>query len=140
MFVFETVAITLILIFVSLLLLFGYFKYSFRYWKIKGIPHDEPIIPYGNTKELGKTIHPSQFTKSLYDKYKPTGAKICGTYFFTRPWAILLDLEVVRKVLVKDFDNFNERGSFFINLFHLIIQLCLIERIFFYKIEDFVEA
>lgn len=106
--------ITLVLLF----FIYGYFEYSFRYWKIKGIPYDEPIVPYGNTKELGKTIHPAQFTKNLYDKYKPTGAKICGVYFFLRPWAILLDLDIVKKVLVKDFDNFNERGSYFMNAFN----------------------
>lgn len=105
------VILIVILIFPSLC--YAYVKNSFNYWKRKGVPCDEPIIPHGNTKELGKTIHPAEFTKNLYDKYKSTGAKLCGAYFSIRPWAILLDLEVVRKVLVDDFNYFNDRGSCF---------------------------
>lgn len=97
-----TVSLTIILI-----SLFGYIKWIiFGYWKFRGVPHDEPILFTSQ-----KMNHPSQFFKNLYDKYKPTGAKICGTYFFTRPWAILLDRELVKNVLVKDFDKFNDRGT-----------------------------
>lgn len=99
--------------FISILtILFAYFKYSYGHWKSKGIPHEEPSIPYGNAKGLGKTVHLSHFTKKLYDKYKPTGAKMCGFYMFDSPVAMILDLDLVKKILVKDFANFNDRGSY----------------------------
>lgn len=92
--------------------IYSYFKYSYAYWKTKGVPYDKPTIPFGNAKEFGKTVHAAHFTKQLYDKYKSTGAKFCGAYIFTRPIAILLDLDLVRSVLVKDFANFDERGFY----------------------------
>lgn len=93
-------------------LVYGYLKNPFGYWKRRGVVFEKPIFPYGNTKELGKNVHPSRFFKNLYDKYKSTGAKICGAYFFISPWAILLDRQVIRNVLLEDFDKFNERGSY----------------------------
>lgn len=109
-------SITLILSFILVSIvtaIYGYFKYAFRYWKLKGVPSDDPVIPYGSVKELGKTLHLSEITKMLYEKYKPTGAKICGAYMLTRPIAIVLDLEVIRNIFVKDFAYFSERGLYY---------------------------
>lgn len=104
----------LIVVFISLVtIVYGYFKYSFGYWKLRGIPHDEPSFPYGNIKNVGKTIHSSIFLKRMYDKFKPTGAQFCGIYFFARPVAIVLDLNLLKHILVKDFNNFNERGLYY---------------------------
>lgn len=91
---------------------YAYFKYSYTYWKSKGIPCDEPSIPFGNAKGLGANINPGHFIKNLYDKYKPTGAKLCGVYFFVKPTAVILDLDLVKSIMVKDFTSFDERGSY----------------------------
>lgn len=104
----------IVLVFISIVtLLYGYFKYSFDYWKSRNVPHEEPSFPYGNIKGLGKTIHTSQYFKRIYDQFKPTGEKFCGVYFFTRPLVVLLDLDLVKNVMVKDFANFNERGLYY---------------------------
>lgn len=101
----------IISIFIALLSIFyAYFKYSYNYWKSKGVSCDEPSIPFGNVKEIGRTLYMGEFLKNLYDKYKPTGVKLCGAYLFHRPIAILLDLELIKNVLVRDFSNFDERG------------------------------
>lgn len=92
--------------------LYAYFKYTFGYFKSRGIPYDEPIIPWGNAKGVGETIHPGHFIKKFYDKYKPTGAKVCGVYFTTSRAVVALDIDLVKSVFVKDFANFNERGSY----------------------------
>lgn len=104
---------TAILVLVSLLSIFyAFFKYSFDYWRSRGVPFDEPVIPFGNIKELGKTLQTGQFSKRLYDKYKPSGAPLCGAYFFHRPIAIILNIELVKNILVRDFSNFDERGAY----------------------------
>lgn len=89
----------------------AFFKYSFQYWKSKGVPYEEPSIPYGNIKGFGKVISPSHFVKNIYDKYKSSGAKLCGIYFFAQPVAIILDLELVKAILIKDFAYFDDRGE-----------------------------
>lgn len=79
----------------------------------EGIPHEKPSIPYGNAKGFGKTLHRALFAKKFYDKFKSTGAKLCGVHIFARPVAILMDLELIKTVMVKDFANFNERGLYY---------------------------
>lgn len=102
------------LVFVSIITsIYIYFKYSFEYWRSRGVPHDEPIIPYGNIKGIGKTIHPMHFYQKMYDKYKPTGAKMCGIYNFTHPVAVILDLGLVKNILIKDFASFSDRGMYY---------------------------
>lgn len=93
--------------------LYAYFKYSFGYFKSRGIPYDEPTIPYGNARGVGTTIHPGLFIKKFYDKYKPIGAKLCGVYFTTSRAVVALDINLVKNIFVKDFSNFNERGWWF---------------------------
>lgn len=105
-------AIAIILV-TLLTIVYGYFKYSFAYFKLRNIPHNEPIIPYGNLKGFGKTINQCTFLKNLYDQYKPTGAKLCGAFYFTNPAIVLMDLGLIKHILVKDFTNFDERGFYY---------------------------
>lgn len=114
----------IVLVIISIISIwYGYFKYSFQYWKSRGVLCDEPSIPHGNTKTLGRVLHQGHFFKQIYDKYKAIGAKLCGVYVSTRPMAVILDLELVKNILVKDFNNFNERGSNYLPFFlHYKIQ------------------
>lgn len=75
------------------------------------MPHDEPSIPFGNIRGFGTTKSIGVFVQKLYQKYKPTGAKLCGIYFLNRPVAVLLDLDLIKNVMMRDFSNFNERGT-----------------------------
>lgn len=92
--------------------IYAYFKFSFGYWASKGVPCDEPTMPFGHMTGVGKKCQKNEIIKKMYDKYKPTGAKVCGLYLFTRPAAILLDLELIKNVLIDDFDNFADRAMY----------------------------
>ncbi len=96
-----------------LLIVFGYFKYSFQYWKKRGVPHDEPSFPSGNLRGLGRTLELYEILKKTYDKFRASGAKYCGMYFLSHPILLLLDLQLIKNVLIKDFANFDERGIFY---------------------------
>lgn len=105
--------IAIVVLLVSILTItYGYFKYSFGYWASRGVPCDEPSIPYGHVKGVGKKYHNYEIIKKMYDKYKRTGAKVCGLYLFARPVAILLDIELVKNILIKDFNNFADRNVY----------------------------
>lgn len=107
-------AFTVILIFLLSVMssVYGFFKYSFGYWKLKGVPYEEPSIPYGSLKGLGKTYHIKDIIKRMYDKFKPNGVRFCGAYFFARPVVVLFDLELIKHILIKDFTQFDERGLY----------------------------
>lgn len=92
--------------------IYWYIKKSFSYWKLRNIPHNEPTVPHGNIKGLGKTITFVQFVQNYYTQFKGT-SKLCGIYFFTRPIALLLDLDLIKNILVKDFSTFCDRSFYY---------------------------
>lgn len=89
-----------------------FFKWKFTYWEKRGIPFREATVPYGNLAEAGKTKHLSTILQELYHEMKDK-ATFCGMYFFTTPNVLLLDLDLVKNVLVKDFQYFHDRGVYF---------------------------
>lgn len=107
----ELISIIAIILVSIITAVYVYFKSKFNYWKKRGIPFEEPIIPYGNMKGLNKTIHLSDMSKRIYDKFKGT-AKYCGVYLMAAPIAMILDLDLVKHVLVKDFSNFSDKGFY----------------------------
>lgn len=107
---FVTISALVLVGFVSCIYI--WFKRVFSYWENRGVPHNKPVIPYGNLKGLGETVHQSMLAKNIYDQFKGQD-KICGIYFFHQPIVLLLDLELIKNVLIKDFNNFPERGIYY---------------------------
>lgn len=97
---------------ILLSLIYWYIKRSFSYWKSRGVPHNKPTIPHGNVKDIGKTLGFVEFTQKYYMKFRGT-SKLCGIYFFTRPVALLLDLDLIKTILVKEFSTFSDRSFYF---------------------------
>uniref|UniRef100_A0A1I8P8Y4 Cytochrome P450 n=1 Tax=Stomoxys calcitrans TaxID=35570 RepID=A0A1I8P8Y4_STOCA len=56
-------------------------------------------------------MHHTNIVEELYKRFKGK-EKMVGFYVFTRPVALILDLDLVRQILVKDFNNFANRGSY----------------------------
>lgn len=102
----------LVVVISTILLIYWYIKRSFSYWKSKGVPYNEPVIPHGNIKGVGTTMRFVHFIQNYYTQYKGT-SKLCGIYFFNQPIALLLNLDLIKRVLVKDFASFDR--SFYYN-------------------------
>lgn len=64
-------------------------------------------------KHIGKKKHLAFAMKEIYDKFKGTGDKYCGLYFWSRPVAIITDLDLMRDIMIKDFNNFTDRGLYY---------------------------
>ncbi|KAJ9577524.1 hypothetical protein L9F63_005897 [Diploptera punctata] len=92
---------------VILIAIYAYFKRSFSYWNRRGVPSLNPSVPFGNFTKLRSNIEDySKFYKKLH------GKKIGGLYKFNKPILLLRDPEIIKNVLVKDFDLFYSRGIF----------------------------
>lgn len=87
-------------------------KRQYSYWARRGVPYIEPEFPYGNAKIIGRTMHSSLVMKKYYDELKGK-APFGGIFIFQRPVALLSDLSLIKRVLTKDFSNFNDRGLYF---------------------------
>lgn len=92
-------------------LAYYYVKRKYSYWQLRGVPSLEAEIPYGNIKQMGRSLHQSLLMKQYYDKMKGAGAFV-GFYIIYRPAVLLLDRSLIKNILMKDFTNFNDRGLY----------------------------
>jgi cytochrome P450 family 6 len=111
-YIFDTPLFYVVALAASVLaVVYVYFKKSFSYWKNRNVPYVEPIFPAGNFAEallLRKTI--GQVHQSSYRKLE--GKKYGGIYSFTEPRFLLRDPDIIKTVLVKDFQSFHDHGLF----------------------------
>lgn len=87
---------------------FFFIQYRLTYWQKREIPHNKPWFLLGNIRP---NVHQSVPIREAYDKFKGTGP-FCGFYFFVTRVALAIDLDFVKKVLIKDFNNFPDRGFY----------------------------
>nr|UXX33470.1 cytochrome P450 6a13-like protein [Holotrichia oblita] len=90
-----------------------FYKKSFTYWHVKGIPYIKPSIPFGNLEYPWKSIPPIVQYAKYYKIFKDRGEKHGGTYLLTRPAYIPVDPEYVRNILIRDYHYFDSRGIYY---------------------------
>lgn len=77
----------------------------------KGVLCLEPSFPLGSMNGVGRTVHLVDRTQEIYDAFKKRD-KIAGFYMLLKPTIMLLDLDLIKNVLIKDFHNFTDRGVY----------------------------
>ena len=106
----TTGLLSIVIALCSLILYFVHRRLN--YWKSLGVPHDQPHFLQGNLKDVGKKYHEQDIYRSYYNKYKGK-APFVGFYFFQTPMAFVTDLELAKKILIKDFNNFADRPTYY---------------------------
>jgi cytochrome P450 family 6 len=91
--------------------LYFFIRGKLSYWKNLGIAHDEPSLLLGNLDGVGQTVHLSTKIQVIYEKHK-IGNKLCGFYLLQSPRLIIIDPELIKNIIVKDFNNFADRGIY----------------------------
>ncbi|KAK4875979.1 hypothetical protein RN001_012401 [Aquatica leii] len=97
-----------------LICLFGafyiYCKRKFNYWKERGVPHREITVPFGNLLELVFFKDaPTNFFAKLYNDFK---APYIGFYALTSPYLLVKDPDLIKTILIKEFNVFPNRCFF----------------------------
>nr|QLI62169.1 cytochrome P450 20 [Streltzoviella insularis] len=103
--------------------LYLYVNRNFKYWKKNNVIGPEPVSLFGNLKEtaLRRKAVGTVF-KEMYDEFP--NEKVIGIYRMTTPCLLIRDLDIIKHIMIKDFDAFVDRGIEFskkglgINLFH----------------------
>ncbi|XP_078033823.1 cytochrome P450 6k1-like [Augochlora pura] len=81
---------------------------KFKYWAKKGIMEIPPTPFLGNFSDcLFLKKSPAEFLKDLYDRSK--GQRYMGFYVLDKPFFLIRDPEIIKHVLVKDFQVFTDR-------------------------------
>ncbi|XP_013174122.1 PREDICTED: cytochrome P450 6B5-like [Papilio xuthus] len=114
-----------IILFTSTLLvvLYLYFTRNFNYWKERNVVGPKPVVFFGNIMEsVIRRKHLLMIYKDIYEAYPEE--KVVGIYRMTTPCLFLRDLDVIKHVMIKDFELFTDRGIEFseeglgLNIFH----------------------
>lgn len=88
--------------------LYYYINYWLTYWDRRGIKSLKPTFPFGN---FGKTFLMKRSMGELTrDFYNSTDEPYIGIYGSLRPVLLVRDPELIRKILIKDFNYFPNRG------------------------------
>lgn len=92
--------------------LYIYFKHKFTYWEKRGVLYLKPSFPLGNCKDL--VLMRKSFGETYTELYKKlTRNKFGGIYLMHRPQLMIRDPDLIKAVLVKDFDHFHDHGFAF---------------------------
>lgn len=91
--------------------IFYYLHQKMNYWKRRGVPSLKPSYLLGNLDGVGEKVHMTINFQNIYENFKDKH-KFCGFYLLQTPRLLLIDLDVIKNVLIKDFHNFGDRGIF----------------------------
>ena len=88
--------------------LYFYFTRNFNFWQKLGIPYVKPTPFVGNLKDclLLKTSIGEQLQR-IYNEQ--SDKPYVGIFSFDKPSLLICDVELVKNILVKDFQNFTDR-------------------------------
>ncbi|CAD0202384.1 unnamed protein product [Chrysodeixis includens] len=93
----------------ALLALYLYGTRTFRYWRDRGIKHDTPLPYLGtNAQEYLMRKSMTQMAVDAYRKYP--NEKVVGIFRSTKPELVIRDPEIIKRILLTDFQYFYPRG------------------------------
>lgn len=88
-----------------------YLHTKYKYWTRRGIPAPPATLLLGHTlRRLGITTPFMKFFDDLYYNYN--GRDFCGYYDFIQPGLFVANPELLKSILVKDFEHFADRRTF----------------------------
>lgn len=94
-----------------LTIIYFFIRKKYSYWADRNVNFIKPEFPFGNIKDLGSKYQTSQLLHQFYKQLKDKGP-IGGIYFLLSPVAVVTDLNLIKNILIKDFQHFQERGVY----------------------------
>ncbi|XP_054737901.1 uncharacterized protein LOC129244309 [Anastrepha obliqua] len=87
-------------------------QYQYTYWRRHRVPYIEPAMIFGNFKGILKSECDScAWFQYLYQHEKAKDLPIIGIYCCNKPALLVRDLELVKRVLIKDNNYFSNRHA-----------------------------
>lgn len=108
---FDNLKMEILAIFIAFVTaVYYYVKHKHSYWARKGVEYLKPHFLFGNMPNtfLGK----ENFILETQRNVESINGRFGGMYFATRPSLIVKDPELIKQILVKDFDVFTDRGLY----------------------------
>lgn len=93
-------------------LIYLWIKKRYNTWNARGFIGPPGHFPFGSSKGFGQTKTPCLIYDDAYKSYKGKAPAI-GIYLFLEPEVLIIDPELVKNVIVRDFKSFNDRGFYY---------------------------
>jgi hypothetical protein len=88
--------------------LYFYVTRNFKFWQKLGVPYVKPTPFFGNLKEcVLLTTNIGQQLQRIYNEH--SDKPYVGIFSFDKPSLLICDVELVKNILVRDFQNFMDR-------------------------------
>lgn len=84
-----------------------FFKRQFSYWEKRKVPHVKPSIPFGN---LRFDVILAEAFAQLYKQ--KSHERFFGFWMAHRPTLMVNDPELIKKILITDFNSFRDHGLY----------------------------
>lgn len=84
----------------------------YKFWSDLGYDLIPTDFIFGNLKGVGSKIASFERFDELYKAYKGKTETV-GMYMFLSPTLMILDLELLKNIYIRDFQSFHDRGFYF---------------------------
>eukprot|EP00099_Drosophila_melanogaster_P019149 NP_610390.1 Cyp6a13 [Drosophila melanogaster] len=101
----------LVLVFTVGLLLYVKLRWHYSYWSRRGVAGERPVYFRGNMSGLGRDLHWTDINLRIYRKFRGV-ERYCGYFTFMTKSLFIMDLELIRDIMIRDFSSFADRGLF----------------------------
>uniref|UniRef100_A0A2P2I7R7 Cytochrome P450 6k1-like n=1 Tax=Hirondellea gigas TaxID=1518452 RepID=A0A2P2I7R7_9CRUS len=86
-----------------------YYRSCYSYWSMRGVGSPAPVWGIGNLyARLRPTLSMPEFDQWLYRDCG--GSRFCGFYEFVQPVLMVGDPELLKHIMIRDFDHFCDRS------------------------------
>lgn len=114
----KMLVLSIIVWIVSILMLllsivYFYIQKRLCFWSDAEIPHIAGSLPSGSLKDIGTKYHMAEQLQIWYNKFKMEGIDYAGLYFFFNPVILAMDCDLIKTILVKDFNHFMDRQIYY---------------------------
>ncbi|XP_025830569.1 cytochrome P450 6j1-like isoform X2 [Agrilus planipennis] len=101
---------SLLLLCITFYVIYKYLTRNFDYWEQKNVPYIRPKPFFGNICEV--FFFRKQFAVQIAELYHQIQDRMVGIFILNQPFLIVKDPEIIKHVLVKDFDIFRNRSIY----------------------------
>uniref|UniRef100_A0A0A1XS29 Probable cytochrome P450 6g2 n=2 Tax=Zeugodacus cucurbitae TaxID=28588 RepID=A0A0A1XS29_ZEUCU len=92
--------------------LYLWLQYQYSYWRRHRIPYIEPSLLFGNLKGIIKSeVDSCALFQHLYRHEKAKDHPAVGIYVMNKPSLLIRDLELIKAIMIKDFNYFSDRHA-----------------------------
>lgn len=94
-------------------ILYIWIRRRYQYWTDRGFLQSDGSFPLGSLKGVGTKMSSTEKYDQIYKEFKGRGQPVVGFYNFLSPAIMPLEPEIIKDILVRDFQSFHDRGLFY---------------------------